>query len=199
MTDGSPLLPYGEHRATDPARPGLHEPVLSLGYTRVGPTARVSVGGEIDMSNAHLLVEFVAFVCDASSRLVLLDLAAVSFLGAHGISALLRARDLVTGAGGNLVICDPSPFVLRVLAATRMMHRLRLDLTLDGSTAPAPVPDGRAVPPDGRTASLPDGRAVPLDGRTAPLPAPTAGPGGPARREDLPRQSGGGSLVAGSG
>ncbi|MEV7327551.1 STAS domain-containing protein [Micromonospora sp. NPDC093244] len=118
--------------------PGLHTPIMSLAWSRDDSTSLITVAGEIDMSNSHLLTELVEFLCQSPVPLIAVDLSAVRFLGAHGITALLQASQLVTSAGARLTLRDPSPFVLRVLGAAGVMRHLALD--------DAPIPRGAALP-----------------------------------------------------
>jgi anti-anti-sigma factor len=67
----------------------------------------------------HQLVELVdALVAIEPRRLLVLDLAGVTFFCADGIRALLRVRSAVTAAGGRLVLRGPAPCVRKVLAIT---------------------------------------------------------------------------------
>ncbi|PWR06508.1 anti-sigma factor antagonist [Micromonospora acroterricola] len=116
------------------------QPIMSLALSRDGSASLVSAVGEIDMSNAHLLTEMVEFLCRPPVPLIALDLSAVRFFGAHGISALLRASTLATSVGARLIVRDPSPFVLRVLGVTGMARHLDLDVS--STSAVAPVSDG---------------------------------------------------------
>ncbi|WP_167517506.1 STAS domain-containing protein [Micromonospora orduensis] len=137
-----------------PLPPGLHTPIMSLAWSRDGSTSLITVAGEIDMSNAHLLPELVEFLCQSPVPLIAVDLSAVRFLGAHGITALLQASKLVTSAGARLTLRDPSPFVLRVLGAAGVMPHLDLDgAPRPGGAAPTGVVLRLARPPPARTSA----------------------------------------------
>ncbi|MGK5518115.1 STAS domain-containing protein [Micromonospora sp. URMC 107] len=125
---------------------------MSLSLSCDGSTKVVTVAGEIDMSNAHLLVELVEFLCQPPVPPITLDLAQVTYFGAHGISALLRAQELVTSAKGRLTVDRASPCVLYILGVTGMMPHLELD------TAPTGAARARLGP-------------VARRGEEAPLPA----------------------------
>ncbi|MBM0275289.1 STAS domain-containing protein [Micromonospora tarensis] len=99
---------------------------MSLTLSRDGSFSLIRVAGEID-SNAHLLTELVEFLCRAPRPMVAVDLSAVHFFGAHGVSALLRAGQLAARADGRLTLRHPSPFVRRVLAVTGVTRHLALD------------------------------------------------------------------------
>jgi anti-anti-sigma regulatory factor len=50
----------------------------------------------------------------------------VSFFCAAGLTALLRANDIITNAGGRLLLRSPSPQTQRILAITATNHILQL-------------------------------------------------------------------------
>ncbi|MEV4481625.1 STAS domain-containing protein [Micromonospora coxensis] len=151
-----PLSSTAEGHDLSPTSPGcpLREPVMSLSWRCDGSATLVTVSGEIDMSNAHLLVELVESLCRAAAPTVTLDLSAVTYFGAHGISALLQAHELATSAGGRLAVGRASAFVRYLLGVTGVGSHLEL---------------GAAVPPVA---------AAPVAAR-APLPRPSGGRGRP--------------------
>ncbi|MFG1674058.1 STAS domain-containing protein [Micromonospora sp. NPDC049282] len=109
---------FGRHHvptASGSLRPD--DPIMWLSCEVQGDVTRVSVAGEIDLSNAHLLMELLENVA-APTPLVAVDLSEVTFFGANGTDALVRARRLVAERGGRLTLCDPSPVVRRVLDVT---------------------------------------------------------------------------------
>lgn len=94
------------------------EPIMWLSCEVHGGVTTVSVAGEVDLSNAHLLAELLENVAGVRAPLVVVQLAEVTFFGAHGIEALVRARRLLTERGGKLVLHRPSRVVRRVLDVT---------------------------------------------------------------------------------
>ncbi|PWR09241.1 hypothetical protein DKT68_12935 [Micromonospora acroterricola] len=117
-------------RSRPPVSAHLPDAVLRLGVTRDGPAMLVNVDGEVDMSNAQLLVELVTFACRPPSSLVELDLSRAAFFDAHGIAALLRADHAVSAAGGRMTVRDPSPFLLRLLGITGVLGHLEITVGL---------------------------------------------------------------------
>ncbi|WP_233599689.1 STAS domain-containing protein [Micromonospora sp. M71_S20] len=81
-------------------------------------SSRVTVAGEVDLSNAHQLAEFLEDVVAAKAPLVVVDLSAVTFFGAYGTDALLRAHRQLTERGRRLTLRHLSPVVRRVLDVT---------------------------------------------------------------------------------
>ncbi|MET7467401.1 STAS domain-containing protein [Micromonospora sp. NPDC005686] len=94
------------------------EPIMWLSCDIGADVTQVSVAGEVDLSNAHLLTELVQTAVAAPAPLVVIDLSEVGFFGAHGISALVLAQRVLTGDGRRLVLHRPSPVVRRVLTVT---------------------------------------------------------------------------------
>ncbi|MEU4475346.1 STAS domain-containing protein [Micromonospora sp. NPDC023888] len=98
---------------------------MSLALTDDGSAKLITVSGEVDMSNAHLLTELVGFVCRQSVPVIALDLSAVRFFGAHGVSALLQAQDIATEARAAVLLRDPAPCVTYILATTGALRSFR--------------------------------------------------------------------------
>jgi anti-anti-sigma factor len=90
--------------------------------------ARASCGA-VDADNAHLISELVDSLTRNQSQRLVLDLAQVAYLSAAGVEALLRVRDAVTARAGRLILRDPSPIVLTVLAGTRVTRGFHLHAT----------------------------------------------------------------------
>jgi anti-sigma B factor antagonist len=137
--------------ASGSARPA--EAILRLACTTEGAVQRIAAAGEIDLSTAHLLVDLVATLARTPVPLVAVDLSAVTFFGAQGISALVRARLLVAERGGRLTLSDPSPVVRRVLDVTGLLTEFEIDgpavarPPLDATAGGRPVrPVAPAVP-----------------------------------------------------
>jgi anti-anti-sigma factor len=108
--------------------------VLSLDLARCGPVTLVTISGEMDLSTAHLLTELVEHLARDHPAQVVLDMAQVSFFCAEGLRALLRARDTVTAAAGQLMLRAPSPRTWRVLTITRTEHLFPIDGSADTAT-----------------------------------------------------------------
>ncbi|MGQ5264738.1 STAS domain-containing protein [Micromonospora sp. ZYX-F-536] len=91
---------------------------MSLSLSTTGSARWITVCGEVDMSNAHLLVELVEHLVDLQPSRLVLDLSEVTFFGAHGVSALLQAQSTATRGGVPLTLTPPSPCVAYILAVT---------------------------------------------------------------------------------
>ncbi|MET7820700.1 STAS domain-containing protein [Micromonospora zamorensis] len=115
----------GERADRRPDR--LGDPIMSLALTCAGSTKLITVSGEIDMSNAHLLTELVACACDSSAPVVAVDLSAVRFFSAHGVSALLQAQHIAVTAGAAFILRDPAPCVTYLLATSGALGDFRLN------------------------------------------------------------------------
>ncbi|MBQ1044210.1 STAS domain-containing protein [Micromonospora sp. C32] len=117
MSDERPV--FGCHQVPTPSgAPWPDEPIMWLNCDAGTDVTRISVTGEVDLSNAHLLTELVATTVSMAAPLVVIDLSEVSFFGAYGTSALVLAQRLLTGHGRRLILHRPSPVVRRVLGVT---------------------------------------------------------------------------------
>ncbi|WP_158609819.1 MULTISPECIES: STAS domain-containing protein [unclassified Micromonospora] len=116
--------------------------------TSDGSTKLITVSGEIDMSNAHLLTELMEFVCRPPSPVIAVDLSAVRFFGAHGVSALLQAQDIAAEAEAAIVLRDPAPCVTYILATTGALESFTLTRGPGSSSGrrPAQARDGTPRP-----------------------------------------------------
>jgi anti-sigma B factor antagonist len=97
-------------------------------------TAVLTVCGEIDMLTAPALLQAGRAALEQAQRLLILDLAAVSFIGASGLATLLRLRDAVACRGAELRLARSSDVVLRCLSALRLTALFNLH---DGPPEPA--------------------------------------------------------------
>jgi anti-anti-sigma factor len=104
-----------------------NQTLLHLDLASRGAVTLIAISGELDMSNAHRLTELVQHVARGRPLRVVLDMSEVSFFCAAGVSALLRARNTIMAAGGQLVLRDPSPRTWKVLTITCTDHVFPLD------------------------------------------------------------------------
>jgi anti-anti-sigma factor len=91
---------------------------LSLELSGGGPDVVITICGELERDTDHLLTELVGHVVRHHAGPVVLDMAGVTFICAHGLAALVRARDMITAAGGQVTLRDPSPLTRDILAIT---------------------------------------------------------------------------------
>jgi len=86
----------------------------------------VRLSGEIDVASAGAfnasLFDGVSFETD-----VIVDLSGISFIDAAGVIGLVGARRRVTAQGHTLIVRDPSPSVVRVLAVTGLDRILAIE------------------------------------------------------------------------
>jgi len=99
----------------------------------------IKVVGELDVSTTHILAELADEVARARPARVVLDAADVTFFCAGGLRALLGVQQLVTAAGGQLLLRAPSPCVCRVLTITGTADLFALDPTPTPSTGPEKI------------------------------------------------------------
>lgn len=97
----------------------------------------ISVIGEIDICTAPAmhayLLEAGTGIRDNGRDLVV-DLSAVTFMDASGLTVLLRAEHRVRPAGGHLRLAAPTERIIRLLAITRLDLYFALYPTRDAAT-----------------------------------------------------------------
>jgi anti-anti-sigma factor len=106
---------------------------LELSY-RILPTgeAVVSIGGELDIATADTAVSYLTRVIDRHHGPVTVDLAALRFCDARGLSALLRITRYAEQGDHRFRLASPSPSLVRLLRITALDRRLL------GATGPWP-------------------------------------------------------------
>lgn len=98
---------------------------FSVSVHRSDDALRLRVAGEIDLSNIEALQAEVANALESGeSRLVVVDLAEVSFLDSSGISALLKGRRLADDAGKGFRVEGAQGMVREVLTITGVWEHL---------------------------------------------------------------------------
>ncbi|MBQ0904219.1 STAS domain-containing protein [Micromonospora sp. U21] len=100
------------------------EPIMTLSLVTVGPATVITVSGEVDMSNAHLITDLTEHAIGRRPARLVLDLSGVTFFSAHGISALLRTQSTAVRAQVQLILRDAAPCVTTILAATGTLTSL---------------------------------------------------------------------------
>lgn len=99
----------------------LAAPQLSVWRVDAGDgVVVVGVAGEVDLVTAPVVSRILEQ--EGSARKVVVNLSAVAFLGAAGVSALLRASRELQRGGTGLAIAGASPFLDRVLRAVEVDH-----------------------------------------------------------------------------
>jgi anti-anti-sigma factor len=77
--------------------------VLSVVTVESGPVTVLRAAGDLDMDTVALLIRHIdRVVAGGASRVLVVDLADLGFLGAAGVSALLDGADRVGRGGGQL-------------------------------------------------------------------------------------------------
>lgn len=136
--------------ANDPARsvagaslcPAVDMPGLTLdALPTSGFRTVVFVGGELDISTAGHVYDFVRQIIDRPSTEVVLDLSAVRFCDASGLNSLVKIKNRADLAGCQIVLAEPTPLVARVLRLGRLHERFATV-----STQGVPGSDGTPVP-----------------------------------------------------
>ena len=139
---------------------------LRLAADVLGPYVVITIEGELDVETAPALAGYLATALDQQpGRDIILDVSAVGFADAAGLSALLAADGAVRDHGGSLRLAGPSRQLRKILGITGLTARL-------------------ATYPSTYAASV--WLAVPACGQH-PAPAARAGPASPSFRAGRPQ------------
>lgn len=110
--------PHVDRRDDEPAR----SPLLSLRSSESGEsgaTTVVTVGGDIDLATAPVLARYLdGVLARPDCAEVIVDLAAVEFLGARGVGVLADADDRASARGCSMLLVAGTRAVTRVLRLT---------------------------------------------------------------------------------
>lgn len=96
------------------------QPLLTVQTSTTGSRTEAHLRGELDMATAAELATVLDELRRSGSRLVVLDMARLDFLGAAGLSVLVRAESAFRADGGRIVLTGLTPIVRRILAATQL-------------------------------------------------------------------------------
>jgi anti-sigma B factor antagonist len=88
---------------------------IRVSGTLEGTTARLRVGGEVDLGSAQALRDAICEALDAGAREIEVDLGAVSFLDSTGLSILLHAARDAGRRGAQLRTVAPAGSEARVV------------------------------------------------------------------------------------
>ena len=82
------------------------------------------VSGEID---AHTAPTLAAAMTELPSGVVTVDVAGVSFMDSSGLRVLIEAATRAREGGGDLIICNATPGIARLIEISGLAGQLRLD------------------------------------------------------------------------
>jgi anti-sigma B factor antagonist len=100
------------------------EEQLELSH-RVLPTgeAVAGIGGELDFATAEMAVRYVSRVIDSHHGPVIVDLTALGFCDAQGLSALVRMAGYAERTGRPFRLVSPGPSVVKIMRITGLDRR----------------------------------------------------------------------------
>ena len=99
----------------------IRSPDLRVAVYAAGGKAVVAVRGGLDIATAPTLRASLIGVRARGCREVVVDLGAVPYVDASGFDVLVGAVRAIRSEGGDVVLRDPSPHVLRVLEITGLV------------------------------------------------------------------------------
>jgi anti-anti-sigma factor len=92
---------------------------------RVLPTGEAVAGiaGELDFATAEMAVRYVSRIIDSHHGPVIVDLTALGFCDAQGLSALVRMAGYAERAARPFRLVSPSPSVVKIMRITGLDRR----------------------------------------------------------------------------
>lgn len=125
-------------RAREPSRPGIQRgeggavraaasSTLSVDINHNATRSHVRLSGELDMATAGQLQDVLDGLHRDGRRRVVLDLSGLEFLGAAGLSVLLRADAQFRAVGGRVALTQPTAQIRRMLAITGLDTQLIIE------------------------------------------------------------------------
>jgi anti-sigma B factor antagonist len=91
---------------------------LHVTGARRGDELIVTLAGDIDAACRERISEFVQLEVDACPGVLVLDMAAVTFVDSSGLAMLVKAHRGVTANGGTVIVRSPSEQFCRLLEIT---------------------------------------------------------------------------------
>ena len=81
---------------------------------QINGSQRVEVGGRLDTHTYGELDDRLTLVLASNVRSLLLDLAQLEYVSSAGVRSIFRARKLLSGRGGTVVLANAQPQVQKV-------------------------------------------------------------------------------------
>lgn len=101
-----------------------HDGPFGLRAAKLGQTYRVTLRGEFDLAAVATVEQALAPAYGGGTRLLEIDLSALTFLDSSGLRAILEARDRAAGSGVELRLVRGVETVQRVFAITGLEQLL---------------------------------------------------------------------------
>lgn len=95
----------------------------------------VRVMGEVDMSNAPELGDFLAQLVRTEKQSLALDLSGIEFMDSSGLGVLIKTHQLLAEQEQALILRSPSRQVIRTLEVSGLANVLSIDDSIEGVAA----------------------------------------------------------------
>jgi anti-sigma B factor antagonist len=112
------VVVQGQHGQRKAASLRLSHRTLPTGEAVAG------IGGELDIATADTAVRYVTEVIDGHPGPVIVDLTALRFCDARGLSALLRIAAYAEQSDHEFRVASPSPSLVKLLRITALDRKL---------------------------------------------------------------------------
>lgn len=111
-----------------PSDPTPKPSVASATFDRAGSHQTVYLSGELDPASVPEIAEAIVARIEPGDERTWLDMSAVGFCDSSGLKMLAALHQRTSADGGLLVVCEPTPLVLRLLEVTGLADVIALRL-----------------------------------------------------------------------
>ncbi|MCE2968371.1 MAG: STAS domain-containing protein [Phycisphaerales bacterium] len=108
---------------------------LSVFVEQKGQAVVASVSGSADLGSNDLLQKEIDKVIALHPKVVVLDLAKLTFINSLGIGGFLRLQKSVKAAGGAVRVAGATPYVTGVFAASKLTNAFPMFPTVDAAAS----------------------------------------------------------------
>ena len=91
--------------------------------------SKVTLGNRLDNSNAPAMLQLINETKDKGVRFIILNCQNVELLSSAGVGSILGSVDNLRQANGDIILCNLSPQVRRVLEVLDLHEYLTIALT----------------------------------------------------------------------
>ena len=101
-----------------------------VGFSVRGDTVTAYLRGEIDHHSAsELRRELDDYISRHRPRILRLDASQVAFMDSSGLGLMMGRYALMQRMGGELILCRPTPSVLRMVSMAGMERIIKIETT----------------------------------------------------------------------
>lgn len=86
----------------------------------------IDPGRQLDNSNAHIMVDVIGEAQSKGYKYIVIDMSQLEFISSAGVGSILGTLEVSREAGGDIILCNASNNVLKVLNALDLADYLTI-------------------------------------------------------------------------